>query len=496
MKLAPIHLIRLVSLTFSIAGCALLGPDYNQPKIDGPTKWRTANKNLAAEMDNLPEVSWWKKFNDPLLDQLVESALINNNNLQIAIGNVLQAQANLKKVKMNWVPIINLGALGFIGQAFDPGFTNNSTNPALSGIKPNDPQNFNGYGYGFMPNYTLNIFSQIKQTEIAKLSLEMQRQTQNAVRLTLISQVSAGYFSLLGFRRQLELQEKLLADALKMQKYNKIKYVEGSTSNIMITGLDQFISSLRAKIPQIKNNISQSENTLRVLLNQNPAAIVTQNNFEDIQLSGIIPANLPSLVLKHRPDIAVAEYQLKLSNANIGAVTSLFFPSINLTGLLGQGSLQLANLFSASGDFWLAQLGAAMPALNLSLYNEIDKAKGGYYSAYYSYIKTVREAFTQVDDALTNNDNLDQVYTEQQQGLSHAKQLAKFANTQEQQGAVAYADTLGFQLNVDYALLSLAQTKLQQLNNIVNVYQVLGGGYLAESQLTTVKKLDKKHAIN
>ncbi len=492
MKIKPNYL-ALLTISALISSCGLLGPDYTKPNVTAPTNWTSKDSLSVNESTNIAEMAWWRKFNDPQLNGLIESAFTNNNNLQMAMGNMLQAQAQLGKVNMGWVPTANIGAGGAIGQMFDGSFTNHSSNPIPS--TSNNFNNFNSYGYGIMPSYTLNVFEQIKQGEIATLNLAMQQQAIYAVRLGIISQVSSSYFALLGFHRQLEIQEETLRDAEELRKLTLIQYEKGSISDLKVSALDQYIATIKANIPILKTNITNAENALQLLTNQNPAKIKLDNNFNKISTNNIIPVNLPSDVLKARPDVVAAEYQLQLANANIGAVRSMFFPSINLTGALGQGSMNLANLFSAGGDFWMTQLGAAMPFFNMSLYKEVDIAKSKYYTAYYNYVQTVRSAFSDVDNGLSAHDSSTSNYNEQTTALNRAQDIYKNSNKRYQKGAIAYVDLIGTKLNIDYSLANQNKAKMNQLNSLVSLYQALGGGYMAESSLTQIKKFNDGHDI-
>jgi multidrug efflux system outer membrane protein len=488
-------LVSIFGVELLLSSCSLLGPTYTKPKLDQPSHWNAVSHNSLAESQDFTTWAWWRQFNDLQLNQLIESALQNNNNLQIAWGNMLQAQAALKQIQMGWVPVLNLGAMEVTGQSFNPGFSATGSGSTLNAFQPNNPQNFNLYGVGFLPSYTLNVFEQIKQGEIAKLNVELQQQQFNAVRLGVISQVSGSYFTLLGLRQQLQLQQQLLADAQEMLKYNVLQYRLGAASPLNVGGVEQFIASLQVKLPQIKSDITHTENALQILTNHNPGKVVTQQDFAQLSLNQRIPINLPSQVLKNRPDIQAAEYQLQVANADIGAATAMFFPSIILTGMSGQGSLQLSNLFNAGGDFWAVQLMAALPLLNLSLYGQIDKAKASYYATYYNYVQTVRTAFAQVENGLSNNANLQQSALYQGDILNKAQELIKLAQMQYEVGVISYAETLKFRLNADYALAAANQTRIQQFNSLVNLYQVLGGGYKAESQLSKIKKFNDNHDI-
>lgn len=483
------QIITTVLSGMVLSSCALLGPDYKKPELSTPQNWSAKDGQAKIESVNMAELAWWTKFNDPQLNGLIKDALANNNNLQMAMGNMLQAQAALKQVNMGWVPSLNLGGAGFTGQAFNQSVSSNAMPlPPLS-----NTQNFNGYGVGLMPSYTLNVFEQIKQGDIAKLNVKMQEQTVNAVRLGVITQVANSYFTLLGLHKQLELQNKLLSDAVEMRKYNLIQYNQGKISDLMLEGLDQYIASIEANIPMIEADITQAENALQVLTNNNPGKIKLNNTFDNISTDNIVPANLPSTVLRERPDVMGAEYQLQVANANVGAATAMFFPTISLTGMLGQGSMNLTNLFSAGADFWMAQLGAAMPVLNLSLYANIDKAKAGYYTAYYNYVQTVRTAFSQVDNGLATHDGLTKNLKQQLVAVQKTKNLYNIGEKQYKNGVIAYSDTIGYKLNMDYSLAKHNQVKMQQLNSLVNLYQVLGGGYMVESSLTQVKKFNDNH---
>ncbi len=477
----------------SLISCGLLGPDYSKPVISTPTTWNSQSSQVQISDNDLTQLMWWKKFNDPCLNQLIESALINNNSIQSAMGNVLQAQASLKSIQMGWVPDVGVGATGSLGQLLNPSITAKHGSTIANDLL-NNPQNFNAYTAGFVPVYTLNVFSQLKQVEIGKLSLFAQQQVVYSLQLSVISQVAASYFSLLGFTKQLQLQQQLLADAIEMRKYNEMQYKNGSTSSINVVDIDQFIANIKSTIPVTQHNIIKSSNALQVLTDNNPGKIITNNNFDNIDANEIVFANLPSQVLKNRPDVAMAESQLKINNADIGLVTSQFFPTLNLTGMGGAASVEFNNLFTS--QFWISQLSAASPIFDLSLYADIDKAKGGYYAAYYNYIGTVRSAFEDVDDSLSKHDTLTQMSEQQTVALGKSKELYQLTYKQFNYGSVSYLNTVYRKIGIDESLLSFNNVKLHQVNSIVTLYQALGGGYNGESQLTKVKRFeDDKHDI-
>ena len=270
-------------------------------------------------------------------------------------------------------------------------------------------------------------------------------------------------------------------------KYTQIKVANGVASKMDLRQIEQSLDNLKSQIPLIQDNIVQTQNALQVLMNKNPAKIMTQNNFDNIKTNGVIPVNVPSSVLQNRPDVIAAEYTLEVSNTKIGVAKSAFFPSIMLVSPVGASSFELSSLFKGSSDFWTAQIMASIPLLNLGAYADIKQSKAGYYTAYYNYIQTVKTAFAQVDNGLSKHQTVDKVYQYQQNSLNSVKDLYELSQIQYHNGLASYADTLNFKLNLDTAQLNLNQAKMNQLNSIVNLYQVLGGGYNVNNTESAVK---------
>lgn len=481
----PSFLFILVS---ALASCSI-GPEYHKPAVEIPQVWNAHGKPLQYTQIDMKEMAWWQQFHDPELNRLMDEALANNNTLQSAVGNVLQAKSALQSVKMQWVPSLYGGGVGLSGIMSNSTFsTPNRTFDEL-----NDPQSYHGYDVGFVPNYTMNVFAQIKESEIASLSLKAQEQMTNAVRLAVISQVAASYFSLLGFNEQLAIQKQTLSQMEAFRKYTDIQYQQGSVSSVNGAEVDQNIARLKAEIPITENNIVMASNALRALTDKNPGTIIPGKKFSQINQNAIIPANLPSKVLENRPDVAMAEYQLEINNANIGLMKSAFFPTVNITGGASTTSFAFQNIFK--GNFFWWQVEGGIPILNLSLYANIDKAKGGYYAAYYNYIGTVKRAFEQVDNALSQQASLQRAFSEQQKSLEKSEYLYKMTESQFNNGAISYANTVFSQLSLNESRLLLNGTKMQQMNNLVNLYQVLGGGYRANKYLTKVKKLGEEYDV-
>lgn len=373
----------LFILIFFLSSCEIFGSTYDKPNVNIPEAWNSRDSLSVNESTDLAQMAWWKKFDDPQLSYLIESALQNNNNVQAAIGNVEAAQGQLKQIQYSWIP--NL--------AVDAGYTNTSNNF----LNP-------GYGIAILPNYTLNLMQLIKSTEYAKANLSAVRAAKDAVRLTVISQTSGGYFAYLGQDYLLTLQKQLVNNLAELLRLKTIQYQKGLISLYTLQQCEQQYEQAEVQIPILQNNVVAAGNTLKVLLNENPGGIKRGIAFMDIKSDGIIPANLPSEVLRNRPDVRQSEQQLIAANAAIGIAKSTFFPTISLTAGGGYASNELNQLVAPGNSFWNQDIDVNMPLLSFSTYGQIQQAKGAYHAVYAAYMQTVRQAFASVDNDLSAHD--------------------------------------------------------------------------------------------
>jgi outer membrane protein TolC len=252
---------------------------------------------------------------------------------------------------------------------------------------------------------------------------------------------------------------------------------EGLISLYTLQRYEIEFAQANAEVPVIEYNIVRLSNAIHLLLNENPGAIGPGLPFMDLTSKGIVSANLPSTVLKNRPDVIHAAAVLKQANANIGVNTSIFFPTIKLTTPLGLASNSLSNLFTAKDSYWQYQGGLNMPILNLGAFGAIKSAKAQYYADYYAYQETVRAAFAAVDSGLSSH----QKYTDSLDRMLDFYRTTnrRYDNEQlrHQQGLVGAPQVLALRVTLNQAAIQAAQSKLAQLLTIVNLYQDLGGGY-------------------
>jgi outer membrane protein, multidrug efflux system len=275
----------------------------------------------------------------------------------------------------------------------------------------------------------------------------------------------------------LKLQQALTTDYQKQWELGKKQYELGYISLQALQQYEQNYYTAKTQIPVLENNIVKSQNALKVLINENPGKVVTKQDFMALDSNGIIPANLPSKVLENRPDVRQAEETLIADNASIGYARANFFPSIQLTSNIGATSNVLSGLFSTGALGYNLNPDVLIPIFNLSYLGNIKQARGQYYADYYAYIKTIRNAFKDVDNGLSAHDKLTESFKTQELNYSSAKTAYTLADARYQDGADSYVTALTTKIKMENAAVLLSNSKLDQLNSVVGLYQALAGGY-------------------
>ena len=469
-----IKTITSLSCLMLLSSCSWFSPEYHKPEIKTPSVWNNTSYNSVNEKNDkkLINYAWWKNFNDEQLNSFVDIALQKNNNLQIAIGNVLKAQADIQKAKYGWLPTISVGGSGIVGQTFSTNVTNKTS------LELNESAGMFRSSYvGVTSNYTLNILRQYKIGEIAKLNKKIQEQAKNATRLAIISQVVATYFSLQTSYAQLELQKELVKKYEELKHYANVQYSIGKSTLISSNLINQQLELEKAQITKINSSIVKYQNALSVLMNENPKNIKLAKSLKDTVISQKVPVNLPSTVLKNRPDIAISLYELQMANTNIALARSAFFPTIDLTGSLGRLTFALTNLVSMNAGVWSTQALAVMPVLDLGIFADSEKAEAQYHQAYYSYVQTVRSAFENVSNSLANHQATEKALTDTQDSLKSAIDAESIVTKRFNHGAISKVEYISSEINTIESKMKLNQAKLTNIGSIINLYEALGSGY-------------------
>ena len=319
----------LLSLAFSLAGCWKVGPDYVKPQVDTPKQWRFADK-AARDTTNL---KWWKLLGDPMLDKLVNRAILGNLDLKIAVARVDEFMGLYGTTRSNLFPQVS-GFAEYHRQVL----------PVLG--------ERNVTRLGGQLSWELDVWGALRRAnEAAFADLLGQEAFQRAVILTLASDVAQTYIQLRTLDKNLEITRRMVGTLEEQLSIETIRFKEGFGSELEVSQVQSEYERRQALIPVAEQAIAQTEHALKVLLGQNPGPIPRGKSLDELKLPAV-PAGLPSDLLVRRPDIRIAEQTLIAANARIGVARGLYFPKVLITGDLGQLASQTGELFTPGRNFW------------------------------------------------------------------------------------------------------------------------------------------------
>ena len=386
-------------LTFAAVAAALSagcteGPDYVRPPVDAPAAFRFEPKTVAETANT----AWWKQFGDPVLDQLIDTALANNLNVKVAAANVEQAAGVFTQTRSGLFPQVGYSGLGERARTSESGATR------LPDLVPN-PQN--AYQALLTASWEIDLWGRIRRlSESARANLFATDEARRGVILTLVSSVATNYLTLRGLDEQLVIANRTLGTYAESVRLYQLQFKYGQTSQMTVSQAQSQYESAAAQIPQIESQIAQTENALSVLLGKNPGPIPRGKSVYDLALP-TVPAGVPSALLERRPDLLQSEQSLIAANAQIGAARALYFPTISLTGAFGGASAQLSNLFSGPARAWNFTGQVVGPIFTFgAVSGQVAEAEAAQRAALYNYQFSIQNAFADVDNALVANAKL------------------------------------------------------------------------------------------
>lgn len=450
------HTLTAVSISIALSACNL-APKYEQPNIALPStqfKYDVQQDNQAIQAASL---GWKDYFADPRLHALIEIALKNNTDLRTANLNVEQFRTQYAIARNAQLPSIT-GSAG----------ASRSRHQSES------------YSIGLgISSFELDLWGRVRNEKAEALeSYFAQAATRDATHLSIISSVAKAYFNEQYAQAAMDLSQRTLNSYQETYRLAQLRHKAGVISALDLRSQEALIETAKANYASAVSAREQARNALELLISQAipadlPAPLPLNKQFTIRNL----PAGLPSDLLHNRPDIIAAEHNLKAANANIGSARANFFPTISLTSSLGLASPQLSNLFQSSNKTWNYGGNA-----NMSIFNwgntkaNVDVAKIAAEKLVVAYEATVKNAFRDVSDALVARAALNSQYASNTaQNKAYAERL-RLIRLRYKHGVSSSLDLLDAERSSYSSETNLLRTQLSLLENLADLYKVLGGG--------------------
>jgi len=450
-----------------LAGCKV-GPNYARPNVTAPPAFRGADGTAvsSAAPTSLGDEQWSAVYQEPELQQLIAKALANNYDVRIAAQRILEQQAQVKIARSQEFPTISVGGTA-IGAALPSSLSKQIGSPLEDG------------SFSLSAAWTPDFWGLYRrQTEAARAQLLGQVWAQRAVRLTLVQQVATLYFQLRALDRQLDITQQTIK--VRQDSLNLTKTLEsgGSVPLSDVRQAEQLLYTATSQVPQLEEQIQQSENSLSFLLGQDPGPVAHTDLNALIPPPQDLPTGLPSQLLERRPDIQQAEATLIAANAQIGVARAQFFPNLSISASAGVGGNSFPSIFSTAGKtiYGIGSLtqpifegGKLRGQLQLSVETKQEMVL--------NYQKTIEQAFRDVSTALIALKK-QRAFREQQELLvAAAEDSVRLARVRYQGGSTGYLEVLTNDSNLYAAQLNLVAAQQNEALTIVQLYSALGGGW-------------------
>jgi multidrug efflux system outer membrane protein len=448
-----------------VAGCAV-GPNYHKPDVQAPAAYRNlpANSQAEAQAASYADLPWWQVFPDPVLQDLIRTALKQNYDLQTATERINAARGQLAVTRSSLFPQVN-GNANFAGG-------NEQFYPAKSNLLLLTAD----------AAFQLDLFGGLRRATQASraqmLATEAARQT---VVLTVVSDVASDYFALL----QLDLELQISRNTVKTQedsvKLTSLRLDHGVATKLDVLQAQQVLDTANAQIPNFERLIAQEEDAINILLGNYPQGVPRGRMLEQQALPPDVPPGLPSSLLERRPDIRQAEQLLVAANAQIGVAKAAFFPQISLTGA-GGGAFGRSSLFSSmmssQAAVWAYGVQVSQPIFTGgALRGNLHVAEAQHEEALIAYKQAIQYAFRDVSDALIGYQKFHEVRLRQEDSVRDLTESVRLSIMRYQHGTAAYLEVLDGQRSLFEAELTLAQARGDEYQSLVQLYKSLGGGW-------------------
>jgi outer membrane protein, multidrug efflux system len=432
-------LMRMMALACAVAGGCTVGPDYHAPDMKVKTSWPRDEVPFTATRPSLAageplSGQWWKAFNDPHLDALIQRAMKSSYDVKIAAERVLESRAQNTVAAGRELPGVNAGGTYDYYRRAGP----------LAAVRKGDYQWF---FLGFDSSWELDLFGGIRRgVESSMARYQFSLEASRGVRVTLAAEVARRYIELRASQRRLAIARENLGFQEHTLTITRQRLAAGVVTDLDVSRATALVAATRAAIPPLKSDEKRSIRSLGVLLGEDPDALAPE-----LQVAAPIPTppgrlavGVPADLLRNRPDLRQAERQLAAATAQIGVATADLYPHLTLLGTLGAHDVKTSDLFtwSAARHFGIG------PSVSWNIFDagrtraRIDIEKAATAAALAQYQKTLIGAIAEAEDEMTGLNNERDRAQSLEESVDANRQSAAIASRLYLQGVTDFISVL------------------------------------------------------
>ena len=459
------YIIVAIVILSTISSCKI-GQNYTRssfPSVDSFTHF-TADINIDST--TYADMPWWEVYTDTLLINLINTALVNNQDLNIATERVREYMALRRMAVSELFPSV--------GAKFEYGGTSNKNS---EGVRASNNQ----FEAQANISWEIDLWGKLRrQKESATADFIGIVENRHAVEMFLVAQVAEQYFEIIALNSKLNIVNQTIDARKEASRIALLRYKGGLTSEIAYSQAEVELAEAQAILPTVEQDIVLQNNELSFLLGLAPSQIVTNSNLDINRLPNYIPPGLPSTLISRRPDIRESEQDLIAANANVGIAKAEFLPSLNLTGSIGFENSDLSNFFRT--PIWGHAANLLTPVFQYGKNKgRFEAAKAVREQKVLAYQKSILNGFREVSDGITRFEKAKVIRKLNEKLEITARSYLKIAKLQYINGVVAYIDVLDAQRKLFEAEIDLNTSVRNEYLSLVSLYKALGGGWSVDA---------------
>ncbi|HCX24647.1 MAG: multidrug transporter [Flammeovirgaceae bacterium] len=473
----------LIIILVVLFGCKMTKP-YQELDLDAPNNYYGYEKAYLNDTTTMAEMPWDSFFGDSILISLIDTALQNNIDLQIADLYVDIGLARLKQSKANYFPSVGFSPFKYRRDYYSKNYNNWGSNRARRNHGDgNVPTSFYTERLEFESSldlsWELDIWGKLSaQKRAAQLQYMKTQEFQKAVKTSLISEIASTYFYLALLKAQIDVYNDNLVLNDNTLRIVQLQFEAGEVTSLAVK--QTLSQKLRAQtlIPQLEREYIRQENRLNRLLGRH-AQSISPSDLELPMVDEEHVVGMPLALLANRPDVAAAEYTLQESYERAGIANAMRYPTINLGASLGLNSFQLDKLLNPAGSGLLLLSGLVYQPIfqKRKLKTNYEIALKEKEIAELKFKDKFIQATNEVSNALLAIDKLKEEHSLAQERVDAAQRALKDANMLFRSGLANYLEVITAQREALDSELNLVSAKMRLLAADVELYRSLGGGW-------------------
>ncbi|MGA9638653.1 efflux transporter outer membrane subunit [Flavobacterium sp.] len=461
-----IYRIALLVIVATIMQACFVAKDYKRPEVQTDNLYRS--EKLSSDTISLANLSWEKLFTDPVLQGYIHKGLTNNLDVRIAMQNLAVAQATMLQGKAGYFPTLSVGT--------DWTHQELSKNSQFGAIVRNT--SVDQFQLTGSLSWEADIWGKIRSNKRGANAAYLQTNAANqAIKTQLISAIAVTYYQLLAVDEQIKVAEETLVNRDKSIETILALKKAGNVTEVGVKQTEAQKYATQLIIADLKNNTILLENTLSALLGQGPTAI-GRSSFGVQKLQPTITIGVPVSLLRNRPDVIAAEYNLISNFEMTNVAKSSFYPSLKVTATGGLQSIDINTWFSANSIFASVITGLTQPILNQrQIKTKYEIAKANQEKAYLQFQQSLLTAGKEVSDALAQYNNETYKISVREKQVEALTKAASYSDELLTYGLANYLEVLTSKNDALNAKLSLVDNKYQKYKAVIQLYKALGGGW-------------------